>query len=262
MQCRARNFLQGDRVLAEPLEGGGDIPNARGVEYEATSRIIHERSDLPLRRSQAENRLSHRDDAYELAGHDEALERWIQRDDVNVRQTKALPEPLSRLIGLEEHVGEPQLGSARFELRELRARSDEQENDPGVAQRRCDCVVISTFMLWSWWGLSLTLLIAGLGIAPALAVLFAIVSASVKFSDTAEAYGWVGTGQLIGAALGSAVAGFLIDSSGAIGAFWVAGAFALVGFIVPALAHRFHPDLRGRDASPIPDTEPVPVQPS
>ncbi|MFE4949862.1 MFS transporter [Leifsonia sp. NPDC056665] len=123
-------------------------------------------------------------------------------------------------------------------------------------------VVISTFMLWSWWGLSLSLIIAGLGIAPALAVLFAIVSASVKFSDTAEAYGWVGTGQLIGAALGSALAGFLIDGHGAVGAFWVAGAFALVGFVVPALAWRVHPDLRGRDASPIPDTEPVPVQPS
>ncbi|MFF1878536.1 MFS transporter [Leifsonia sp. NPDC058230] len=123
-------------------------------------------------------------------------------------------------------------------------------------------VTISTFMLGSWWGLSLTLIVAGLGIAPALAVLFAIVSASVKFSDTAEAYGWVGTGQLIGAALGSALAGFLIDGSGPVGAFYAAGAFALVGFIVPALAWRIHPDLRGRDASPIPDTEPVPVQPS
>lgn len=123
-------------------------------------------------------------------------------------------------------------------------------------------VVISTFMLWSWWGLSITLVIAGLGIAPALAVMFAIVSASVKFSDTAEAYGWVGTGQLIGAALGSALAGFLIDANGPIGAFWIAGAFALIGFIVPALAHRIHPDLRGRDASPIPDTEPIPVVPS
>jgi MFS family permease len=123
-------------------------------------------------------------------------------------------------------------------------------------------VTISTFMLGSWWGLSLTLIIAGLGIAPALAVLFAIVSASVKFSDTAEAYGWVGTGQLIGAALGSALAGFLIDGSGPVGAFYAAAAFALVGFIVPALAWRVHPDLRGRDASPIPDTEPIPVQPS
>jgi MFS family permease len=110
--------------------------------------------------------------------------------------------------------------------------------------------------------LSITLFFAGIGIAPALAVLFAIVSASVKFSDTAEAYGWVGTGQLIGAAMGSAAAGFLIDSGGPEGAFWAASAFAAFGVIVPLLARRWHPDLRGRDASPIPDTEPVPVQPS
>ncbi|MET4638862.1 MFS transporter [Mycetocola sp. 2940] len=109
--------------------------------------------------------------------------------------------------------------------------------------------------------LSITLFIAGIGIAPALAVLFAIVSASVKFSDTAEAYGWVGTGQLIGAALGSAAAGLLIDQNGAVGAFWAATVFAFVGFLVPFLGRRWHPDLRGRDASPIPDTEPIQVHP-
>ena len=110
--------------------------------------------------------------------------------------------------------------------------------------------------------LSITLFVAGIGIAPALTVLFAMVSASVKFSDTAEAYGWVGTGQLIGAALGSAVAGLLIDQSGATGAFWAATAFAFVGFLVPLLGKRWHPDLRGRDISPIPDTEPIQVHPS
>ena len=112
------------------------------------------------------------------------------------------------------------------------------------------------------WTLSVTLIIAGLCIAPALAVMFTIVSASVKFSDTAEAYGWVGTGQLIGAAMGSAIAGFLIDANGAAGGFWAASCFALVGLLVPTIFHRAHPDLRGRDASPLPDTEPVPVQPS
>lgn len=112
-----------------------------------------------------------------------------------------------------------------------------------------------------WW-LSFALLIAGIGIAPALAVIFAIVSASVKFSDTAEAYGWVGTGQLIGAALGSAAAGFLIDANGAIGGFMVAAAFAFFGFLFPTIFRHWHPDLRGRDASPMPDTEPVSVQPS
>lgn len=110
--------------------------------------------------------------------------------------------------------------------------------------------------------LSITLFIAGIGIAPALTVLFAMVSASVKFSDTAEAYGWVGTGQLIGAALGSAVAGLLIDQNGATGAFWAATAFALLGFLVPLLGKRWHPDLRGRDISPIPDTEPIQVHPA
>ncbi|GAA4051680.1 MFS transporter [Agromyces indicus] len=121
--------------------------------------------------------------------------------------------------------------------------------------------VLAAFSMDFWW-LAVTLFIAGIGIAPALAVLFAIVSASVKFSDTAEAYGWVGTGQLIGAALGSALAGFLIDGYDAVGAFWAAGVLAFLGFVVPALARRWHPDLRGRDASPIPDTEPVSITPS
>jgi MFS family permease len=107
--------------------------------------------------------------------------------------------------------------------------------------------------------LSIVLFVAGIGIAPALTVLFAMVSASVKFSDTAEAYGWMGTGQLIGAALGSAVAGILIDANGAIGAFWAATALAFLGFLVPLFGKRWHPDLRGRDASPIPDTEPIQV---
>ena len=122
-------------------------------------------------------------------------------------------------------------------------------------------MALAAFLMDFWW-LSATLFIAGIGIAPALAVLFAIVSASVKFSDTAEAYGWVGTGQLIGAALGSAVAGFLIDGYGAQGAFVAAAALALLGVLAAVLGKPWHPDLRERDASPIPDTEPVPAQPS
>jgi len=136
---------------------------------------------------------------------------------------------------------------------------------PWALFRRMSIIAIGCVLAifaWDFWSLSATLLIAGLCIAPALAVMFAIVSASVKFSDTAEAYGWVGTGQLIGAAIGSAVAGFLIDSAGAGGAFWTAAAFAAVGAIVPLVFRRAHPDLRGRDASPIPDTAPVPIQPS
>jgi len=112
-----------------------------------------------------------------------------------------------------------------------------------------------------WW-LAIALLVAGIGIAPALAVMFAIVSATVKFSDTAEAYGWVGTGQLIGAAIGSAIAGFLIDANGPVGGFIIAAAFAFVGFLVPLLLRGWHPDLRGRELTSLPDTAPIPIQPS
>ncbi|QMU95950.1 MFS transporter [Microbacterium esteraromaticum] len=102
-----------------------------------------------------------------------------------------------------------------------------------------------------------TLVLAGVGIAPALAVLFAITTASVKFSETAEAFGWAGTGQLIGAAAGSAVAGILIDQSGPRGAYLAAALFALVGLAVSIVFVRAFPDLRHRDPAPYPDTEPI-----
>ncbi len=86
-------------------------------------------------------------------------------------------------------------------------------------------LTLTMFSLNIFW-IGGTLFLAGIGIAPALAVLFAMTSASVKFSETAEAYGWIGTGQLIGAAAGSAIAGFLIDGVGPQGAYWAAAAFA------------------------------------
>ncbi|MGW8481663.1 MFS transporter [Microbacterium sp. NPDC055903] len=121
---------------------------------------------------------------------------------------------------------------------------------------------LTMFMLNAFW-LGATLFIAGMGIAPALAVLFAITTASVKFSETAEAFGWAGTGQLIGAAAGSAIAGFLVDSTGgARGAYLAAALFAIVGVVVSVVFVRAFPDLRHRDPSPYPDTEPVAVTPS
>ncbi|GAA3597491.1 MFS transporter [Klugiella xanthotipulae] len=128
-----------------------------------------------------------------------------------------------------------------------------------LAKRMLIIVVgLGVALLWLdvWW-LSITLFVAGVGIAPALTVLFAMVSSTVKFSETAEAYGWVGTGQLIGAAAGSAVAGFLIDGVGHVGAFYAATGFALLGCVAAVIGRRWSPDLRGRDASPIPDTEPI-----
>ncbi|MCU1437284.1 MAG: transporter [Naasia sp.] len=122
-------------------------------------------------------------------------------------------------------------------------------------------LALAVFFLDFWW-LAVTLVISGLGLAPALAVIFAITSASVKFSDTAEAYGWVGTGQLIGAALGSAAAGFLIDEVGPPGAFWAAIVLAVAATLAAVIGRPWAPDLRHRDASPMPDTGAVPVTPS
>lgn len=107
-----------------------------------------------------------------------------------------------------------------------------------------------------WW-LGGTLFIAGIGIAPAFAVLSAMTTASVKFSESAEAFGWIGTGQLIGAAAGSAIAGFLIDGVGPVGAYWAGTTFAVGGVIVAIVFVRVFPDLRHRDPTPLPDTEPV-----
>jgi MFS family permease len=137
---------------------------------------------------------------------------------------------------------------------------------PWALARRMILVAIgiglATLAVGNFWTLSVALLVAGVGIAPALGVMSAIVASSVRFSETAEAYGWVGTGQLIGAAAGSAVAGFFIDSHGAIGGFIVATVLAVLGALVGILFRGWHPDLRGRDSSPIPDTEPVAVTPS
>lgn len=114
-------------------------------------------------------------------------------------------------------------------------------------------IALTLISLNAWW-LGVSVLVAGMGIAPVFALTFSIVSASVKFSETAEAYGWLNTGQLIGAALGSAVAGFVIDGVGPSAAFWVATGFGALAVLVAAACVRGFPDLRGRDASPQPDT--------
>lgn len=110
-------------------------------------------------------------------------------------------------------------------------------------------------LVTGFWPLTGVLVIAGIGIAPALATMFAIVSASVQAGDAAEAYGWVGTGQLIGAAAGSAAAGFLIDGIGSAGAFWCAAGFAVLGALIAVLVRRALPDLRARRDAPAPNTE-------
>lgn len=106
-----------------------------------------------------------------------------------------------------------------------------------------------------WWLLP-TLVVSGLGISPAIAVMMTSVSSSVRFSETAEAYGWTGTGQLMGAALGSAIAGFVIDGIGSIGGFITATVFAALAVAIALATMRWQPDLRG-EVGPRPDTAPI-----
>ncbi|MEV7527699.1 MFS transporter [Agrococcus sediminis] len=105
-------------------------------------------------------------------------------------------------------------------------------------------------------GLSAALFIAGLGTAPALAAFSAIIAGTVKFADTPEAYAWIGTGQLLGAAVGSAVAGIAIDAVGGVGAVWVAVVMVALAALLAAVFRRHQPDLRHGIGDP-PDTAPV-----
>ncbi|MCW2288228.1 MFS transporter [Leucobacter luti] len=109
-----------------------------------------------------------------------------------------------------------------------------------------------------WW-LGTVLFLGGLGTAPAFAAVSSIVSATVKFSETAEAFGWVGTGQLVGVATGSALAGVAIDIAGAHGAIVVSTALLLICAVVAAGTIRWIPDLRGRSIEPPPETGTVTI---
>lgn len=105
----------------------------------------------------------------------------------------------------------------------------------------------------AWW-LSIVLFIGGLGTAPTFAAMSSIIGATVKFSETAEAFGWIGTGQLVGVATGSALAGIAIDAIGANGAILVSGGLLVIAAVIAALSVRQVPDLKGRDIEPPPET--------
>jgi MFS family permease len=111
-----------------------------------------------------------------------------------------------------------------------------------------------------WW-LCFVLFIGGLGVAPSFAGIAALISSTVKFSETAEAFGWSVTGQLMGAAAGSAIAGVAVDHFGPRGALVSAVVWVVFAIIAALIGLKQIPDLRGKDATPIPDTEPMQLPP-
>jgi MFS family permease len=85
--------------------------------------------------------------------------------------------------------------------------------------------------------------IAGIGIAPALGVLGAIVATSLKMSDTAEAYGWIATGQLMGFAAGAALAGIAIETVSSESALLIALVFGVATLLAAVMTAKITPAL-------------------
>ncbi|MBP6685501.1 MAG: MFS transporter, partial [Leucobacter sp.] len=104
-----------------------------------------------------------------------------------------------------------------------------------------------------WW-LSIVLFIGGLGTAPTFAGISSMIGSTIKFSETAEAFGWIGTGQLVGVATGSAVAGIAIDAIGAEGAIIVSAGLITVAGLIATLTTKWVPDLKGLDIEQPPET--------
>lgn len=97
-----------------------------------------------------------------------------------------------------------------------------------------------------WW-LSACLILAGLGVAPFLGMLAAVISFTLNSSETSEAFGWVGTGQMIGYSLGAAVTGVVIDAISAPAALMVSVGFAFATFAVAWASISITPQLPGHN---------------
>ena len=107
--------------------------------------------------------------------------------------------------------------------------------------------VLPSNPLW----LALCWFIAGLGIAPALGLLSNLVSMALKIGDTAEAYGWINTGQLMGYSTGAALAGIAVDTVSAQSALLIAVVFGSGTLLVALLSTGILPALEKTDTKAI-----------
>jgi MFS family permease len=103
--------------------------------------------------------------------------------------------------------------------------------------------------------MSIAWFIAGLGIAPALGTMSAIIGATVKTSDAPEAYGWSGTGQLMGYSAGAALAGIAIDVVSPTASLLIAIVFGLGATLVAVMSLSITPAL-GKQQT---DTQSLPI---
>ena len=82
------------------------------------------------------------------------------------------------------------------------------------------------------------LFVAGIGVAPTLGILALWVAEGTTGSETAEAYGWTTTGQLVGFSAGSALAGIAIDTVAPPAAMLVSIVFGLATLLASIYAVR------------------------
>lgn len=90
-----------------------------------------------------------------------------------------------------------------------------------------------------------TLLVSGLAISPVLISGYTLIGQLVPQNRLTEGLAWANTGIGLGIALASALAGYIIDNSGAQVAFWVVTAAGLLTFVITVLTYR---DLKQADS--------------
>jgi hypothetical protein len=95
------------------------------------------------------------------------------------------------------------------------------------------CAALGLVMVVAPFGLVLggALLLAGLAVAPATAVQFALMSKVAPQESRTETFTWASTAGFVGLGLGSWVAGLVISSDGALG-WWTASAFSALAALV------------------------------
>ncbi|KAB1659178.1 MFS transporter [Pseudoclavibacter sp. CFCC 11306] len=118
-------------------------------------------------------------------------------------------------------------------------------------------LIVATLSGDPWW-LGACMAVAGLGAAPALAVMHNTISSSLRPADAAEAVGWMGSAMLSGIAIGSAAGGYMVDHFGATSAICLAALFSASAIALAFGALRVLPDL-SLHAGPPTDTSAVPV---
>jgi MFS family permease len=99
-----------------------------------------------------------------------------------------------------------------------------------------------------WW-MAAAWFIAGIGVAPALGLLGAIIGAALPMAETVEAYGWSQTGQMLGYAAAASLVGYIIDVVSAEASLAIAAIFAAGTLVVALISARITPVISTQESS-------------